>query len=511
MQSVPFGTPSLFNSRRKASDGKEESPPQGLVQGTPCTPSFDGDTPTMLRRLRSPPPSPTGKFKRDAAKLAFAAVVGILMLSTLFSYRMTMGSAADERLSVLTTLVRSQADEMVELQKTVRTQSSTIASLAARGSKSEAASKPKLEGTPSGVGTAGVATPEKSSGRKHVHVVFRFDEDRRMGKEVQLFWLYENNTEQLYTTIPAGLQADETTFPGQCWRAVPRRRSNLGPPLPSCRVPHLVTPRPHARLPPFHLAARPSLGQPPALVLRDERAAADGAHRAIDQRQARLPLPAHCQAGAARARPRAGRRELDSEPRGRARAGRSRLDARRGGRQVQGRRGCQGPRPAAAADDGGAILTMAVLTMAILCCSRWPSHPLHICLTPAAHPLLCTHTPLPPQASHEAEQHVDIGSSVALTVQLPATAFGPAELFWLWGGDDAFAREHLHGSVLPGQTLRIATMAGEQWIAKDKASGTVLLTTTTTDAAEQSVELSAVAAPAVEKKAARFVKAARRK
>lgn len=154
---------------------------------------------------------------------------------------------------------------------------------------------------------------------------------------------------------------------------------------------------------------------------------------------------------------------------------------------------------------------MAVLTMAILCCSRWPSHPLHICLTPAAHPLLCTHTPLPPQASHEAEQHVDIGSSVALTVQLPATAFGPAELFWLWGGDDAFAREHLHGSVLPGQTLRIATMAGEQWIAKDKASGTVLLTTTTTDAAEQSVELSAVAAPAVEKKAARFVKAARRK
>ena len=236
MQSVPFGTPSLFNSRRKASDGKEGSPPQGLVQGTPCTPSFDGDTPTMLRRLRSPPPSPTGKFKRDAVKLAFAAVVGILTLSTLFSYRMTMGSAADERLSVLTTLVRSQQDEMIELQKMVRTQSTTIASLAARSSKSEAAPKPKLEGTPSGVGTAGVASPEKSSGRKHVHVVFRFDEDRRMGKEVQLFWLYENNTEQLYTTIPAGLQADETTFPGQCWRAVPRRRSNHGLPLPSSRV-----------------------------------------------------------------------------------------------------------------------------------------------------------------------------------------------------------------------------------------------------------------------------------
>ena len=248
MQSVPFGTPSLFNSRRKASDGKEESPPQGLVQGTPCTPSFDGDTPTMLRRLRSPPPSPTGKFKRDAVKLAFAAVVGILMLSTLFSYRMTMGSAADERLSVLTTLVRSQQDEMIELQKTVRTQSTTIASLAARSSKSQAAPKPKLEGTTSGVGAAGVASPEKSSGRKHVHVVFRFDEDRRLGKEVQLFWLYENNTEQLYTTIPAGLQADETTFPGQCWRAV--RVALIKPRAATAQLPRVVG----TTQPPNHLA-----------------------------------------------------------------------------------------------------------------------------------------------------------------------------------------------------------------------------------------------------------------
>ena len=141
----------------------------------------------------------------------------------------------------------------------------------------------------------------------------------------------------------------------------------------------------------------------------------------------------------------------------------------------------------------------------------------HTRLTPASmhsstpRPCPPTRTPSHRQASHEAEQHVDIGSSVVLTVKLPATAFGPAELFWLWGGDDAFAREHLHGSVLPGQTLRIATMAGEQWIAKDKASGTVLLTTTTTDAAEQSVELTAVAAPTVEKKAARFVKPTRKR
>lgn len=430
MQSVPFGTPSLFNSRRKASDGKEETPPQGLVQGTPCTPSFDGDTPTMLRRLRSPPPSPTGKFKRDAVRLAFAAVIGILMLSTLFSYRMTMGSAADERLSVLTTLVRSQQDEMIELQKTVRTQSTTIASLAARSSKSEAAPKIKPQGTPSGVGTAGVATPEKSRGMKHVHVVFRFDEDRRMGKEVQLFWLYENNTEQLYTTIPAGLQADETTFPGQCWRARDPRSGNhllsycaTSEPLQTVHI----APSTNVKLD-FHF--------PPTAKLAERvRVLALGDGSSTPSLVGEL---------------------------------------------------AQGGRVSTRAVAGAKFKVVEVV--------KGLDRPL-----------------LQMTASHEAEQHVDIGSSVSLTVQLPATAFGPAELFWLWGGDDAFAREHLHGSVLPGQTLRIATMAGEQWIAKDKASGTVLLTTTTTDAAEQSVELSAVAAPAVEKKAARFVKAARKR
>ena len=249
MQSIPFGTPSLFNSRRKASDSsKEESPPQGLVQGTPCTPNFDSDTPSMLRRLRSPPPSPTGKFKRDAAKVAFVAVLGILVLSTVCSYRMTMGSADDERLSVLTTLVRSQQADMTELKQTVLQQSTTIASLAARNGahRPEAAPNPKLKGPPSGVGTTGGATPTKRGGKNHVHVVFRFDEDRRMGKEVQLFWLYENNTEQLYTTIPAGLQADETTFPGQCWRAVRHRRPNHGPQRPLAAARPCRGPQPYA-------------------------------------------------------------------------------------------------------------------------------------------------------------------------------------------------------------------------------------------------------------------------
>ena len=47
----------------------------------------------------------------------------------------------------------------------------------------------------------------------------------------------------------------------------------------------------------------------------------------------------------------------------------------------------------------------------------------------------------------------------------------------------------------PGRPLHIHTMAGETWVAKDKASGSILSTITTTDAAEQRVEL-AVAPPA---------------
>jgi hypothetical protein len=78
---VNFGTPSLFNPRRKAFEEKDgtETPPQGLVQGTPCTPNFDGDTPSMLRRVRSPPPSPPGLLKRDTARAVLISVVGLMV------------------------------------------------------------------------------------------------------------------------------------------------------------------------------------------------------------------------------------------------------------------------------------------------------------------------------------------------------------------------------------------------------------------------------------------------
>ena len=86
------------------------------------------------------------------------------------------------------------------------------------------------------------------------------------------------------------------------------------------------------------------------------------------------------------------------------------------------------------------------------------------------------------QASYEAEQHIDVGTNVSLGVTLPAHAAGSAQLYWLWGGDDAFAREHLHATLHPGETLHVATMAGEAWVAKEETSGRLLQTITTTDA-----------------------------
>ena len=74
----------------------------------------------------------------------------------------------------------------------------------------------------------------------------------------------------------------------------------------------------------------------------------------------------------------------------------------------------------------------------------------------------------------------------------------PVNLMTLWKPQDKkgpYSKEHFHGAVQPGRPLHIHTMAGETWVAKDKASGSILSTITTTDAAEQRVEL-AVAPPA---------------
>jgi len=52
-----------------------------------------------------------------------------------------------------------------------------------------------------------------------VHVWFIFDVSEHLGASVELYWLMANATERHYATIPAGQRVDETTLPGECWRA----------------------------------------------------------------------------------------------------------------------------------------------------------------------------------------------------------------------------------------------------------------------------------------------------
>jgi len=60
-----------------------------------------------------------------------------------------------------------------------------------------------------------------------VRVFFAFGKDERLGTHADLYWLSANATEHLYTSIPAGMQAQETTLPGECWRARDHDSGNL--------------------------------------------------------------------------------------------------------------------------------------------------------------------------------------------------------------------------------------------------------------------------------------------
>ena len=74
------------------------------------------------------------------------------------------------------------------------------------------------------------------------------------------------------------------------------------------------------------------------------------------------------------------------------------------------------------------------------------------------------------------------------------------------GGDDAFAREHLHATIHPGETVHVATMAGETWVAKEEQSGRLLQTIMTTDAAAQDVVLAVPQGFAMRAPLARFAR-----
>lgn len=58
-----------------------------------------------------------------------------------------------------------------------------------------------------------------SSPPTKVRVTFRFPPDERLGSAAHLYWLsHANSTEHLYSELRAGMQVDETTFVGECWR-----------------------------------------------------------------------------------------------------------------------------------------------------------------------------------------------------------------------------------------------------------------------------------------------------
>ena len=83
-------------------------------------------------------------------------------------------------------------------------------------------------------------------------------------------------------------------------------------------------------------------------------------------------------------------------------------------------------------------------------------------------------------ARAEAEQHVNIGSNVTLRFELPSDAAAAHDVFWVWD-DAAFAAEHLYGSVAAGGTLSAPTVAGEEWIVREKGGAEVLRVVSTDD------------------------------
>ena len=216
---LQYGTPSIFNARRTANKETTPSP-------APAPPSFDNSdsTPAMLRRARSPPVSPSAlSLAKKPVNLALGLMVFLLMVTAWF-WSATVPED-HERVAALTAVVRAQESEMKTLHSTI----SSLAASAARQESTTAALVSRLQAA-EGKLAAGVTTPaadaKGADGPTLVHVHFIFDATPLLGPEVELFWLSGNSTEKLYTTIPAGKQVDEATFPGQCWRARDPRTGN---------------------------------------------------------------------------------------------------------------------------------------------------------------------------------------------------------------------------------------------------------------------------------------------
>lgn len=50
-----------------------------------------------------------------------------------------------------------------------------------------------------------------------VRVIFAFPDVEELGTLADVYWLSANRTEHLYASIPAGMQTEEVTLPGECW------------------------------------------------------------------------------------------------------------------------------------------------------------------------------------------------------------------------------------------------------------------------------------------------------
>ena len=255
---------------------------------------------------------------------------------------------------------------------------------------------------------------------KDVQVTFIFDVSEHLGKAIDIFWLFSNATERLYSSLPAGQRVVETTLPGMCWRARSQQSSLF---------------KGHGQ----HLLTYCATNEPTQFV------------NIVPQTN--VSVQVHF-------------------PRSRKLVSKAEVYTVRsvGGVPVE--------QPAGEVAQGGDLQ-----------------------LATSAGTVLRARDPLTRQllfegvVGYEAEQLVDItGSSVSLELSLaPSSAPGErVDVFWTWGegGDGsghAFAREHFHAQLTsPGQTLRIPSAAGEEWIVRRATDLTErLLAVTLTEAPTQ--------------------------
>jgi hypothetical protein len=289
------------------------------------------------------------------------------------------------------------------------------ASAEASSSPSAAAESPPLVASTEPARAAGGV--DDDDGMVHVWFVYDAAERERLGDAVELFWLSGNSSERHYATLPAGQRVEERTYPGQCWRARSVKSSqHVAMYCATSEKTQTVNIEPHA-----HVALYFHYPEPPP----DKTAAASGGKDEDDN--------VHASAAAIY--------EL--------RTVLGQTVETLVGRVVPGSH-------LSTSANAGAKYTVRDER------SRRPLVPLY-------------------EAGFEAEQHIDIAATrVTLVFELSGATeedggseeeLGAAAVFWTWGGAEAFAREHLHGTLLKaGERLVVPNVApGEEWVVRSSS------------------------------------------